>query len=209
MQNTDIIIESWDGDLAFTTEATASDGRFLSLYAAPLPACVWGRWMYTVDTSEEAGDHELRPIAMEIAYTKEDAFAAAEEAARQWLRPTLRLELVALKGTTMDFNTWKHLSPVQSMAERLGFQALAMCRDWDDYRNRFISANGDAGRMVKATESLWDYLSTGERPVLAAMLHAADFSRLADRFSGDETWTTLDRTEGDHALAVALAVLRR
>ena len=90
-----VTIDEWAGDVAFVTEATASDGRFLSLFAAPLPACPWGRWIYTVDTNIEAGDRELRPVAMNIAYGKEAAFAAAEEDARQWLRPTPRLEAVS------------------------------------------------------------------------------------------------------------------
>jgi hypothetical protein len=110
----------------------------------------------------------------------------------------------------MDFKVWKQLPPVQQMAHRLGFDTtLARCHDWDDYTSRFIAANDDGGRMVKAAEDLWGYLSTGERPVLAAMLHAADFSRFADEFSGTETWSRLDRTYGDHAVAVGLAIMRR
>lgn len=110
----------------------------------------------------------------------------------------------------MDFNTWKHLAPVRSLAERLKFNnTLALCDDWDDYQTRFIRANDEDGRMVKAAENLWGYLSTGERPVLAAMLFAADFSRFADRLSESGTWSALDRTYGDHAAAVALAILRR
>ncbi|MDX0662045.1 hypothetical protein GOD61_03585 [Sinorhizobium medicae] len=110
----------------------------------------------------------------------------------------------------MDFSTWKNLAPVQGMAERLGFETgLAQSHNWDDYTTRFIRANDDNGRMVKAAENLWGYLSTGERPVLAAMLFAADFSRFADRFSESGTWSALDRTYGDHAAAVALAILRR
>lgn len=90
-----VTIEEWAGDVAFVTEATTSDGRFLSLYAAPLPADTQGRWVYTVDTHIDAGDHELRHVTLDIAYSKEAALAAAEEAARQWLRPTPRLEVVA------------------------------------------------------------------------------------------------------------------
>lgn len=90
-----VTIDEWTGDVAFVTEATAADGRFLSLYAAPLPACPWGRWIYTVDTCENADDHELRPVAMNIAYGKEEAIAEAEEAARQWLRPTPRLAAIS------------------------------------------------------------------------------------------------------------------
>lgn len=110
----------------------------------------------------------------------------------------------------MDFNTWKNLDPVQQMAKRLKFSAtLAACEDWDDYTTHFVRANDENGRMVRAAENLWGYLSTGERPVLAAMLHAADFSKFADRFTEGHTWRTLDRTFGDHAAAVALAILRR
>ncbi|MDK4739411.1 hypothetical protein PH547_11055 [Rhizobium sp. CNPSo 3464] len=109
----------------------------------------------------------------------------------------------------MDFKVWKQLSPVQQMADRLGFNgALAECQNWDDYTARFIATNDD-GRMVKTARQLFDYLSTGERPVLAAMLHAADFSRIADQLSGTETWSRLDRTYGDHAVAVGLAIMRR
>lgn len=92
---TNIKIQPWSGNVAFETEATAADGRFLSLYAAPLPACPWDRWIYTVDTRENADEHELRPVAMNIAFSMEAAFAAAEEAARRWLRPTPRLESVS------------------------------------------------------------------------------------------------------------------
>lgn len=90
-----VTFDTWDGDVAFTTEATAADGRFLSLYVAPLPACAWDRWIWTVDTCENTGNHELRPIGMGIAFNKEEATAAAEEAARNWLRPKPRLEAVA------------------------------------------------------------------------------------------------------------------
>jgi hypothetical protein len=110
----------------------------------------------------------------------------------------------------VDFKTWKELGPVQEMAHRLGFNAdLAECHDWDDYTSQFIAANNDSGRMVKKAQSLFDYLSTGERPVLAAMLHAADFSRIADQLSGAENWSMLDRTYDDHAVAVGLAIMRR
>ena len=90
-----VTIDEWAGDVAFVTEATASDGRFLSLYAAPLPACPWDRWCWTVDTQVGAGDKELRPIAIGIEYSRETAQATAEEAARKWLSALLRPEAVA------------------------------------------------------------------------------------------------------------------
>lgn len=115
-----------------------------------------------------------------------------------------------MNASTMTFTTWKNLDPVQGMGSRLNFEdALALCHNWDDYKRRFIQANNADGCMVKAAKDLWGYLSTGERPVLAAMLHAADFSRFADEFSGGGTWSALDRTYGDHAAAVGLAIMRR
>lgn len=107
------------------------------------------------------------------------------------------------------FATWKTLEPVANIARRLGFD-IKRCDDWDDYGERFRVANDrNEGHMVKAARKLFGELSTGERPVLTAMLHVADFSWLADELSGQETWTRLDRTYGNHATAVALAIMRR
>lgn len=90
---TTITIQPWDGNEAFETEAAAGN-RWLSLYAAPLPACPWNRWIWTVDTLDNAGEHDLRPIAIGIAYSPETATTEAEAAARLWLRPTPRLEAI-------------------------------------------------------------------------------------------------------------------
>jgi len=109
---------------------------------------------------------------------------------------------------TASFTTWKTLSPVIQMAGKLGFK-IEPCLSWQDYGERFrITNDTDAGYMVKSARDVFTGLSTGERPVLAAMLHAADFSWLADELSGSQTWTRLDRTYGDHAAAVALAIMR-
>lgn len=94
MTNT-VTIDEWTGDISFSAEATATDGRFLSLYVAPLPACAWNRWVWTVDAKEEEDDDNLRPIGIGIATSKAKAIAEAEEAAKQWLRPTPRLEVVS------------------------------------------------------------------------------------------------------------------
>ncbi|MCM2403436.1 hypothetical protein NBH20_19875 [Rhizobium sp. S153] len=90
-----VTIDEWTGGISFSAEATAEDGRFLSLFAAPLPGCAWDRWVYTVDTKMEDDDDNLRPVAMGISYSKEEVIAEAEEAARQWLRPTPRLEAIS------------------------------------------------------------------------------------------------------------------
>ena len=90
-----VTIDEWTGDISFSAEATAADGRFLSLYVAPLPGCAWDRWVWTVDAKEEEDDDNLRPIGIGIVRSKAQAIAEAEEAARQWLRPTPRLEAVS------------------------------------------------------------------------------------------------------------------
>lgn len=113
----------------------------------------------------------------------------------------------------MNFDTWKKLPPVNELAIKLGYHValgLQRCESWDDYRDRFCAVNNQTdGGMVHAARKLFGGLSTGERPVLAAMLHAADFSWLADELSGQETWSRLDRTYGNHAAAVALAIMRQ
>lgn len=109
----------------------------------------------------------------------------------------------------MDFNTFKNLDPVEDVARKLGFD-IARCQSWDDYTSRFQAANDrDVGHLVKRAKELAGVLSTGELPVLQAMLHAADFSRQADEISEERTWRRLDYTYGDNATAVALAIMRR
>lgn len=108
----------------------------------------------------------------------------------------------------MDFETWKELQPVQGAARHLGFD-LGKCVDWQDYGGRFRFANTkDVGNLVNRAREIAGVLSSGELPVLLAMLHAADFSRQADELSQGEIWTKLDYTHGDHATAVALAIMR-
>lgn len=109
----------------------------------------------------------------------------------------------------MDFDTWKNLDPVEDVARKLGFD-IGSCRSWDHYGSRFRAANDkDTGHLVKRAKELAGVLSTGELPVLQAMLHAADFSRQADEISEERTWRRLDNTYGDNATAVALAIMRR
>lgn len=109
----------------------------------------------------------------------------------------------------MDFSTWKTLDPVEDIAYKLGFD-IGSCRSWNDYSSRFQTANDrDVGHLVKRAKEIAGVLSTGELPVLQAMLHAADFSRQADEIAEERTWRRLDYTQGDNATAVALAILRR
>jgi hypothetical protein len=108
----------------------------------------------------------------------------------------------------MNFETWKRLSPVEEISQKLNFD-IANCSSWEDYGERFRTANDrNIGHMVTRARAIIGHLSTGEVPVLQAMLHAADFSWLSDELSGDGTWQRLDRTYDDNAKAVALAILR-
>jgi len=107
-----------------------------------------------------------------------------------------------------DFPAFIALSPVQQMAHRCGID-IRNCRSWGNYRDLVVSENDrTSGALITRIKKEADCLSTGEKPVLQAMLHAADFSRFADGLS-KTTWSTLDRTYGDHATAVALAILRQ
>jgi hypothetical protein len=108
----------------------------------------------------------------------------------------------------MDFNSWKKLDPVVDIAGKLVFD-IGRCTDWADYGTRFRAANDrNVGYMVTRATELAAVLSTGELPVLQAMLYAADFSRQADGIGEGQTWRRLDNTYGDNATAVALAILR-
>ncbi|TAV12598.1 hypothetical protein ELI37_19875 [Rhizobium leguminosarum] len=108
----------------------------------------------------------------------------------------------------MNFDAWKRLGPVEDIGDRLGFDVRA-CGRWPDFGYRLQTYNDrDVGRLVKRARQLARSLSTGELPVLLAMLHAGDFSWLADELS-EGIWSKLDRTHGEHAAAVALAILRQ
>jgi hypothetical protein len=108
----------------------------------------------------------------------------------------------------MNFDTWKNLDPVEDIAHKLSFD-VSRCSSWDDYSSRFQAANDrDVGHLVKRAKEIAGVLSTGELPVLQAMLHAADFSRQADALAEGTTWKGLDNTHGDNATAVALAIIR-
>ncbi|MDL2410652.1 hypothetical protein PY650_34810 [Rhizobium calliandrae] len=108
----------------------------------------------------------------------------------------------------MNFNTWKTLDPVEEIAHKLGFD-ISRCGSWDEYGSRFRAANNkDVGHLVTRATEIADYLTTRELSVLAAMLHAADFSRQADTLCEGATWKGLDHTHDDSATAVALAIMR-
>ncbi|TAY10400.1 hypothetical protein [Rhizobium leguminosarum] len=107
------------------------------------------------------------------------------------------------------FDRWKSLSPVKEMAGRIELD-IGACRSWSDYTETFCGENDRTeGALVNRVRRLAGVVSTGELPVLLAMLHAADYSRAADELAGESLWSRLDLTYGDCAEAVGLAIMRQ
>lgn len=109
----------------------------------------------------------------------------------------------------MDFAQWKLLPPVVYLAKGLGLdEELALAADWDDYKKRFIAANGDTGQITTAARNLSKKASTTEIAVLSAMLAAGDFAHVADEIEISGAWARFGRLQGDHADAVVFAIKR-
>lgn len=123
----------------------------------------------------------------------------------QWIKAT-RHARENLRGY---FDRWKSLPPIADMARRIDLD-ISNCQSWSDYTQRFCAMNDQTdGKLVENIRQLVGVVSTGEVPVLLAMLHAADYSRVADELSGDDIWRRLDYTHGDCAEAVGLAIMRQ
>jgi hypothetical protein len=108
----------------------------------------------------------------------------------------------------VDFGHWKSLDPVKDMCRKLGLD-LNGCQTWSDYTEYVVETNRASGRTwVGKVREEEGSLSSGECPVLWAMLHAADFSWLADELSDGRFLRKVEHTDGYHRRAVALALLR-
>ena len=107
------------------------------------------------------------------------------------------------------FLWWKALRPVKDMASRIKLD-ISRCQRWSDYTEAFGEEDDRTdGALMKRVRSAMGVFSTGEVPVLLSMLHAADYSRVADEIAGNDNWRRLDRTYGDHAEATAFAIMRQ
>ncbi len=123
---------------------------------------------------------------------------------RTWLGKAVK----AWEGLHGHFLRWKVLPPVQDMAERVGLD-ISLCHSWSDYTEAFCDENNrSSGGLVKRVKHMAGVVSTGELPVLLGMLHAADYSRIADEIGGEDVWRRFDRTHGQCAEAAALAIMR-
>jgi hypothetical protein len=91
----------------------------------------------------------------------------------------------------------------------LSFDAeLAQRNNWGEYRQRFVATNGDDGQLIRTARKFSKKASTGEVSVRAAMLHAGNFTDIADEISQAGVWTRFGRTRDEYAEAVALAIMR-
>lgn len=93
------------------------------------------------------------------------------------------------------------------IARRLGVPC-DIATGWDEYTEAFALYIRDDERLEKVTVAA-RCLSTGEMPVACALLHAVGLSGVADEVGGVANWRRLDRTFGDHRLAVVAAILRQ
>jgi hypothetical protein len=148
---------------------------------------------------------DRRTVLCEIDWTDRIPDADERDFAAHWLSEADR----AWDRLRSHFLRWKALSPVQDMASRIDLD-ISGCSSWSDYTEAFCSENDRSdGDLVKRVRHLANVVSTGEVPVLIGMLHAADYSRVADQIGGDDIWRRLSRTCGEHAEAAALAIMRQ
>lgn len=95
--------------------------------------------------------------------------------------------------------------PGGEICRRIGLDVSGLT-DWRDYTAAVAALAGRDNGLVAAVRSAC--LSSGERAVLAAALHAADYSWLADEVDDGRTWRRLDNTHDAFAMAVAACILR-
>lgn len=146
-----------------------------------------------------------RTMLCELAWRDELPEAEDQAAfATHWVREAVK----ARHFLKANFLVWKALPPVRDMAERISLD-IGKCQTWSDYTEVFCAENRRSdGKLVDSIRKLAGVVSTGEVPVLLGMLHAADYSRVADEIGGDDIWRRFDRTYGECAQAAALAIMR-
>lgn len=104
--------------------------------------------------------------------------------------------------------------PARDLLRRIGVD-ISKCETWDEFTAYVVKVNdafnadeGKCGLVVKRAVALYPVLSTGERVLMEAVLHAADFTRIATELADGETWRNLNFTYGTFAEAVAAVIVR-
>ena len=73
--------------------------------------------------------------------------------------------------------------PAGDLACRMGLD-ISGCISWRHFTDMAVAYNNCEGRLVEAGRRLYGIASTGEKPVVCALLAAADFAWLAAQFKG-------------------------
>jgi len=106
----------------------------------------------------------------------------------------------------LTFNDFKS-GPGSEIARRLGVPCSS-ARTWAEYARIFRHHASDTKRFAQIRAKI-GVLSSGETAVACALLHAVDYSWLADEVCSDRTWRRLDNTHGNFRFAVVAALLRQ
>lgn len=108
----------------------------------------------------------------------------------------------------MTFEEWKNGEPAQDMFRKLGLSHyLDVANSWSMLRYLIVDFNDpDRGNFVKLAKRCDSVCSSGERVLLHAILHATDFSWLADKLGGRKVWQDMEYVSGDHRKAVAACI---
>lgn len=98
------------------------------------------------------------------------------------------------------------IGPAARICAKVGLE-IRNLNDWSDFTASF--GEFDRKRGWKLPDMFRDLPGgTGDTAVIQAILHAADYSHVADEMEGG-TWSRLQYVTGDYAEAVAAAILRR
>lgn len=108
-------------------------------------------------------------------------------------------------GALVTFRDFRR-GPAAGLCWRMGVD-IQPCRTWREFTDAMVF-KADRAAFMEAARDLDNVASTGERAVVHAILHAADFAAQADEFAQGRTWWRLSCTTGDHAAAVAASILR-
>lgn len=105
------------------------------------------------------------------------------------------------------FNDFKR-GPGREICQRLGLRIDA-CLSWSDFTLAAIHFNNPTGALVDRARELDGVASSGERVLLHAVLHAADFDCLADALADGQAWKRMGLVSGPHRDAVLACIARR
>ena len=109
--------------------------------------------------------------------------------------------------TGIDFAAFK-AGPGGVMARALGI-GVDGCSTWRQFMSAAIAFNdSQLGVLVDRARHLDGVVSSGQRPLLQAILHAVDFSWLADELGAGKTWRQLEVPDSDYRAAIAACVVQ-